>query len=50
MLTFVSFDGLSVAFSYLLSLAVKVILWAILCKALEPRSSDGQWYMWGNYH
>jgi len=42
MLSLVSFDGLSVSCSFLLSLEVKVILWVILCKALEPRTSDDQ--------
>jgi len=37
MLALVSFDRLSVACSYLLSLDVKVILWVMLCKALEAK-------------
>ena len=42
MLALVSFDDLSVACICLLSLDVKVILVAMLCKALEPRTSDDQ--------
>jgi len=40
-----TFDGLSVGCTCLLSLDVKVILWIMLCNALEPRTSDGQGYM-----
>jgi len=40
MLALVCFDGLSVPCTCLLSLDVKVILWAMFCKALEPRTSD----------
>jgi len=50
MLSLVSFDGLSVPCSCLLSLDVKVILWVLLYKALEPRTSDDQGYMCDNYH
>jgi len=37
-----NFDGLNVACSCLLSLDIKVILWVMLCKALEAKASDGQ--------
>ena len=50
MLAIVSFDGLSIACSCLLSLNVKVFLWVMLCKALEPKTSDGKGYMCDNYH
>ena len=43
-LALISFDGLSIACTCLLSLNIKVILWVMLCKTLEPRTSDGEGY------
>ena len=42
MLALISFDDLSVAYAYLLSLHVKVILLVMLCITPELRTSDDQ--------
>ena len=50
MLALVSFDGLSIACTCLLSLDVISDLMSHSGKALESRTSDSQGYMCDNYH
>ena len=44
------FDGLSVACTYFVEFEYESYLMVMFWNALEPRTTDGQRYMWGNYH